>query len=518
MYYLLPRKTQWIVLLCGSIVFYYLAGGLKAGVFLTLTVLSTWYAGMRMDLITEAETAKLKGGETPLSRDEKKAVKAEAAKARHRWLVAGMVFNFGILGVLKYLNFLIGNINGVLGRLGAEAALPVFQWILPLGISFYTFQSTGYLLDLSNGRTRAERNLFRYALFASYFPQIIQGPISKHQDLAPRLFAEHPFNEQKLREGFLRLLWGYFKKLVIAERAALVINEVMANYEAEGYAGFTVFLGVLAFGIQMYGDFSGGIDMICGVSEMLDIDLIENFRQPYFAKDISEFWQRWHISLGHWMKDYVFYPIALSKPFNRMQKSIKKKWGLYYGKMLPAVIASFIVFLLVGLWHGPAWHYIAFGVYHAIFTSIDSLIEKPAARALEVLHIDGSSVGWNVFRMLRTIFFVTIGRYFDCALSLRIALGMLKATFSSFNPWIFFDGSLYKHGLNGKELSILLLAVAVLLVVDIVNERGTRVRAVVAKQGFVFRQIVYFAAIFVILIFGLYGPGYDAASFIYQGF
>ena len=517
LFYALPKRFQWIVLLIMSIVFYYAAGGVKAGLFITVTILTTYYAALYLERLAEEQKTALKGGGEPLSKEEKNRIKESYAARRKRVFVLTMVFNFGILAVLKYTNFTLLNINGLLRLAGSGRQFAPLNLLLPLGISFYTFQMTGYLIDVSKGREKADRNLFRYALFASYFPQIIQGPISKHQELAGQLFGEHEFDEMTFRTSVLRMLWGYFKKMVIAENAAIIATEVISNFEVNNYKGFTVFVGLLFYGFQMYADFSGGIDIVLGVSGLFGIKLTENFKAPYMSRTVSEFWQRWHMSLGRWMKDYLFYPIALSKPFSRFTKKAKKRIGSYYGKILPSTIASFIVFVIVGIWHGAAWRYVAFGVFHATLTSLDSLLEKVSADTRSFLHIDGESLGWRLFQMARTLFLITMGRYFDCTDGLKVSFRLFRATFTSFNPQVFLNGTFYKLGLTEKDFRFTMYTIVVLLVIDVLNERGIVVREIAAKQGIVFRYAFYLLAIFMILIFGSYGPGYNAASFIYQG-
>ncbi|MCI6173458.1 MAG: MBOAT family protein [Clostridiales bacterium] len=519
LYYLLPRRFQWCVLLGTSAVFFYSMGGLRACVVLAASILVSWAGALRMGRLAGRQKSELaRTGEdgAALSREEKKAVKEAYRKKRQRTLVFSLIICFTILFVPKFGAFTVRNLNAVAGAFHIGHALAVPDILLPLGISFYTFQLTGYLIDVYKERTEAEGNLFRYALFASYFPQMIQGPISKHSQLAPQLFTPHEYDETAFREGLLRLLWGYFKKMVICANVSVLSNEIIGQFDAKGYAGFTVFTGVLLYGVQMYADFSGGIDIIMGISELFGIRLTENFRSPYMATTISDFWQRWHISLGHWMRDYLFYPIALSKPFSRMARRMKKRIGPYYGKIMPATIASFVIFLLVGLWHGASWRYVAFGLYQATFTSLDSVFERTAEKTRGVLRIDGASFSWRLFQILRTAALVTVGRYFDCAASLRTALRMLKATFTTFNPTVFLDGSFLQMGLDPGTFRFTMLLIVFLIAVDVFNEKGLVFRELFAKQGIVFRWMVYLTAIFAVLVFGAWGPGYNAAAFIYQ--
>ncbi len=518
LYYTLPKRFQWMVLLSSSIVFYYLGGGLKAGVFITTTILTTFYGARRMDDIAAAHAAALKNADKPLDREAKKALKAKMMDRKKRVLRLVLLLNFGILAVLKYSSFVVGNVNAVAGRIAPGFAIPQPRFLLPLGISFYTFQTMGYLIDVYRGTVKADRNLFQFALFGSYFPQILQGPIGQYGALAPQLYAEHTFDPVRFRKGFLRILWGYFKYVVIAERAGILVKAIVDGFDAGNYRGLTVFLGVFFYGIQMYGDFSGGIDIVLGVSDLFGITMMENFIQPFMARSVSEFWQRWHESLGHWMETYIFYPVALSKTFSKMQKFLRAKIGPYYGKTLPTCLASVIVFLTVGIWHGAAWKYVCFGLYHGILVSADTLFAKQFESSRKFLHIDVDSFSWRLFQMIRTTFLITIGRYFDCAISAGTAFRMLLTTFRDFDPGVLFDGSLLTLGLDGRQFLILLFTLLILLTVDIINYRGTICRDVFAVQGIVFRWLLYLAAIFVIMRFGVYGPGFDVSTFIYQGF
>ena len=522
-YYLIPGRFQWIVLLISSGWYYLVGGGLRAAVFVAVTVVTTWGGACLMDRIPQREEKKLRSGEDAgetgkLSREQKKALKAVVQKKKRRIMVCVLLLNFGILGVVKYGGFVTSNLNSMFDHFRLGMRIPGADFLLPLGISFYTFQSMGYLIDVYRGKYSAERNVLRLALFTSYFPSILQGPINRHDELAGQLYAPHKFSGRRFREGILRMLWGFFKKMIIAERAASIVNEVFGGFEQHRYAGFTIFVAALLYGVQLYADFAGGMDIVFGASELFGIRLRENFRQPYMARSISEFWQRWHISLGGWMRDYVFYPIALSKPFAKMQKNLKKKVNPYFGKVFPSFLASFLVFILVGIWHGANWKYVIYGIYHATFVSTETLFEQPYAAMRRMCRIRENASGWKLFQMVRTLFIVSIGRYCDVAPDAGTVFRLLRATFSKFNPWIFFDNSLYELGLDEKNFGLLILMILLLAAVDLVNERGKTLRGVIAAQQLPFRWAVYLAAVSAILVFGMYGPGFDMASFIYAQF
>lgn len=508
-YFLFPkkhRKYQWTVLLAASYIFYAFAG-LEVMVSLIISTVSTWYGALKLG----KANARYKEQAKKLPAAEKKALKQASTRKKRVILILVCLLNFGILAVLKYANFFIENINALFG-IGTIKPLDL---LLPLGISFYTFQSIGYVIDVYRDKYEPDKNLFQYALFVSYFPQMIQGPIGRHNDLAHQLYEPHGFDYQRFTFGLQRSLWGMFKKLVIADRVALFADTVFVGEE---YVGFTVFIGMFLYGFQIYADFSGGMDIVCGVSEALGINLAENFRRPFFARSVSEFWQRWHITLGAWMREYVFYPLAMSKAFSKLSRALRGRYGTYAAKTVSSCLSSFIVFLIVGIWHGAAWHYVVYGLYYSILVSGGNLFQKLFEKVRAKLRIDEQRRSWHVFQIIRTILLCTIGRCFAHAETLGRALRMIKSMFSSFNPWVFFDGSLYSLGLDCKNFTLMLLVIVLLLVVDLLQERGVHIRETIARQNIVIRWAAYYALIFAIVIFGIYGPGYDAANFIYQKF
>lgn len=492
LYFIVPGTKQWLILLIASYVFYYLEDGLSGFVFIIITTVTSYLAGILME------------------RDKKGFRKAI--------MLSCILLNFGILGLLKYGGFVFDNVVSVFHILGIDTVPEKPLFILPLGISFYTFQTMGYVIDVYRKAERAENNFLRFALFISYFPQIIQGPIGRHEELAPQLEEVHRWDSIRFREGVLRVFWGFFKKIILAERAGVIVNEIYSNFEGEGYKGFIILIAGLLYGIQVYADFSGGMDIVFGVSDIFGIKLTENFRQPYFAKSVSEFWQRWHITLGTWMKNYVFYPICLSESAAKLQRKARAKFGVYYGRVIIPTIASFFTFILVGIWHGADWKYVVYGIYMAIFVSSDTFCEKLYGDLRERFGIDKESLSWKTFQILRTTFIILIGRLISRGNNVSDAFGMIKAMFSSFNLWVFSNDTLLSLGLDEKDMGVMLMAIVALFVVDYVNEKGTRIRTVIARKALPFRWAVYYLAIAGILVFGVYGSEYNASSFIYQNF
>lgn len=516
-YFLVPKRAKWVVLLLASYFFYGCAGP-RFLPFLLCTTLSTFLVGLWLSHLNKRQALALKREGQPPTAEEKASIKRRFTARKRIALSTALVFNFGLLFVVKYANFVLSSFGGIFSAAGAPLEIEFFSLALPLGISFYTFQSAGYVIDVYRGKAEADRNPFRYALFLAYFPQIIQGPIGRHGTLARQLYEPHPFDYTRVKFGIQRMVWGFIKKIVMADRMAVVVNQVFNQYAEQGYAGLVVFAGALLYGVQIYADFSGGMDIVLGVSEVFGIELAENFRRPFMAKSVSEFWQRWHITLGAWMRDYLFYPLALSKPFNKMGKALRRLGSRYVAKVLPTCLASFIVFVLIGVWHGPSWKFVVFGLYQAVFVSTATLFEPFYEKMRRWFHVKPERFSYRCFQTVRTILIVTVGRYLSRAASFTDALGLYKATLAKWNPWVLFDDTFYTLGLAPKEFRLMLMLIVLLFAVDILQEKGVRIRESLASQGIVFRWLIYIAALFLLILFGMYGEGIESANFIYQGF
>ncbi|MDY3250084.1 MAG: MBOAT family O-acyltransferase [Candidatus Choladocola sp.] len=515
LYFLMPLKKRWVVLLVGSYVFY-MANSVKLTLFLLVTSLTTFYAARRLDALNEETSEYLAEHKAELDRDAKKEYKAVQTGRKKRVLLAAVICNIGILCVLKYTDFIFRSLEQAVKFFGGEWHLPGISWLLPLGISFYTFQAVGYVIDVYRGKYRADRSLPQYMLFVSFFPQMIQGPISRHDQLAPQLYEGHRFDYTRVAMGFQLILWGMIKKIVLADRLALAAGEIFDNYL--NYAGLTMFVGAAIYGLQVYADFSGGMDMVRGIGQIFGIEMALNFERPYFAGSLAEFWRRWHITLGAWMRDYVFYPVSLSKRFSRLGKKTKKWFGNQTGKMIPTFLAMFLTFMLVGIWHGAAWKYVAYGFWNAVIISSSILLEPLYQKMAEKCHIDVTSGGWRVFQMVRTFFLCSLGRMFSRGLSLRAALVMMKSFFTVWNPQVLTDGTFLKMGLTVRDWILVFVLLLVLLIVGVFQERGIKIRESVAKYPLAVRWTVYIGAFLLLLLFGMYGPGYSSAEFVYQQF
>ena len=362
LYYIVPSKSQWWLLLAASYIFYGLAGAEYLVFIFTITLL-TYVIARIIGAMATRENAYVDSNRNTITKDERKAYRALQKRKRLTVLAIGLIFSFGILAVIKYTSFAISNLNVVLTLLGSKN-LAIPQLLLPMGISFYTFQSTGYLIDVYRGKVFPEKNLAKYALFISFFPQLIQGPISRFNDLSDQLCKPHLFDIKAVTFGLQRVVWGYFKKLVIADRMLVAVKNLIA--EPDEYKGVYVFLLIVFYSIEIYADFTGGIDITIGIAEMLGIKLVENFKHPFFSKSTKEYWRRWHITMGSWFSDYVFYPISVSKTMQKLSKKSRERLGNALGKRVPVYLATLITWFLTGLWHGAGWNFIVWGLLNAV--------------------------------------------------------------------------------------------------------------------------------------------------------
>ncbi len=495
-YYALPRRFRWIGLLAGSMAFYLYASPWRALYLLGASAAAygcaLWLGGMDERYRTAMEAA----GE--LTREEKRARKAALTRQK-RWVLAlGLALVLGALLALKYAAACINALQGPLSRLLPGAAFPVSELLLPLGISFYTLQIAGYLIDVYRGKSKPERNPFKFLLFASYFPQMVQGPINRYHELAPQLYEGQPFAWSNLKNGGLRVLIGLCKKLIIADRISAVIAPVIANYAA--YDGWTIFLCAVGYFIQLYADFSGGIDMVCGVSEALGIRMPENFRRPMFSRSVEEFWRRWHITLGTWMRDYVFYPLSLSKAAGRLSKAARKPLGKRLGGLLPTLIANVIVFLLVGVWHGANLKFVGFGLYFGLLIVLGQAFAPLLEKLGGALRVRTESFSHKLFQTLRTLLLCVVGMYFAMANSLRDALGMLWRTVRMFRTSWGVGDFVANADWNGMSLSFLVVVLILWFALEAKAESGVELRAALARQELWLRWLVYFALIFGLLL------------------
>ena len=389
------------------------------------------------------------------------------------------------------------------------------DFILSLGISFYTFQAIGYLLDVYWGKCEPQRNLPKFVLFVSFFPQLIQGPISRYSDLSQSLYKEHAFDWKQIRFGLERVLWGYFKKLVIADRISVAVVTLMG--EPEYYSGAYVLIGMLFYAVQLYADFTGGIDITIGIAQALGIHLEENFVRPFFSKSIAEYWRRWHITMGTWFRDYVFYPCSISSPVKSVTLFCKKYFGLSVARRIAVYISTMITWFATGIWHGADWHFIVWGLANGVII----LISEELAPLYERFHKKFPNLintfVYRGFQVIRTFMLLCCIRLFDTYGSVRVSIRQFVSMFTQFDVQKVSKKEMLALGLSSKEYIVLLCGVTAMFLVSMAGRRGS-VREQIAKMPYLVRFALFTVLFFAVILLGTYGIGFDAQQFIYNQF
>ena len=481
-YFVLPHKTRWVWLLVSSY-YFYMSWNPKYVLLLTASIVITFFTGLMIDKTNK------------LSDERKKTF------LRKLWVFLSFFLNLAILFFFKYFNFVFDSMSRAFSHIGIQLVDPQFDILLPIGISFYTFQALSYTMDLYRGEIKAEKNIAKYAVFVSFFPQLMAGPIERSKNLLHQFSEKHTFDYTRVKSGVLLMLWGFFLKVVIADRMAFIVNTVYDNYQS--YFGFQIIIATLFFAIQIYCDFAGYTYIAKGAGQVLGFRLMDNFQQPYFSSSLQDFWRRWHISLSTWFRDYLYIPLGGSR-CSKKRKNIN----------------IMIVFLISGLWHGANWNYVLWGGIHGVYQVIANLLKPYKEKLSTIFHIKTDAFSFKLIKIIVTFLLVNFAWIFFRAPSATAAFVIIKNMFSEFNPWIFFDGSIYDLGLMQIEFYIALIAILILFIVDLIKycKPKFELRKWLFEQNLFFRWIVYFAGIFSLLIFGVYGPGYDASQFIYFQF
>ncbi len=515
LYFLTPGKHQWKMLLVISYIFYLFAG-LKAVIFILFTSVSTYLAGLRIGKINDefdVAVANYSGPNPKMTRAEKNELKKEEDRRKKKIMVLTLILNFGLLIALKYINALGGVFNSLCSLFNIVYELPQFSMLVPLGISYYTFQSMGYIIDLYRRKFAPEKNLPKFMLFISFFPQLIQGPISRFDELSVQLYEPHRFDPQRLKHGLELAAWGLFKKLVISDRIAIITSTVFTS--PDRYPGFYLLVATILSMLQLYTDFSGGIDMTRGAAEIFGVYMPENFTRPFFATNLSEYWRRWHITLNNWWRDYIFYPLTLSKPFMKFGKVMKKIVGEDFGKKLPILLSIIIIRIINSIWHGATGSSILGGLYYGLILAFSFYFEAKFKKLNELLKINTNCLTWKIFTCLRTFALIAAPRLVTYATSVSDGADYFRCLFKTWNPWVLFDGSLYNLGVTQPQFFVVVFSLLLLLLVSSLQEKGMSIRAELDKQNLVFRGMIFIVFIYAIVLFGVYGSGYDASAFAY---
>ncbi len=473
-YFIIPRKIRYIWLLACSY-YFYMAWNPKYAILIAISTVTTFLSGIFIE--------KLK---------------------RKKLVVAfSFIINLGILFFFKYFDFALDSVNYVLSNFNITAINNPFDIILPVGISFYSFQALGYTIDVYRGKLPACKNIFKYALFVSFFPQLVAGPIERSDKLLAEI-EDIPnrkgFDIDKVKSGLIIMLWGYFMKMMIADRASVFVDAIFDTYWCRD--SISLVAGVTMFAVQIYCDFASYSTIAIGSARVMNIDIMENFDTPYFAMSIKEFWRRWHISLSTWFRDYLYIPLG----GNRKGKARK-----YFNLML--------TFLVSGLWHGAAWNFVFWGALHGAYQIIGEMTQKPKEKLIERFDVDKESLSYKFFKSLGTFVLVNFGWIFFRSSSISAAVTYVSRIFTRPDPWSLFDKSLFGFGLNSTEMQILIVSIIVLLLVDLIKyKRKENLDEFLSKQNSVFAYAVLIVLFMAIFIFGAYGRNFDPQAFIYFQF
>lgn len=462
LYYIVPVKLRWCILLAANMMFY-LAVCRTGWWILCGTVLVSYAAALWLN--------------------------------RCHGTGKKLLFAAGVISVIiLWLFFRNGNFiwHNVLGR-------EPYTLIVPLGISFYTMQIIAYLADVYRGDISPQKNPAKYALFITFFPQILQGPIPRYQQLGQQLFCGHLFDEAKFTRGFYLIIWGFFLKLVIADKAAVIVNTVFDHDLA--YGGGYIWMASVLYSIQLYADFLSCTTLAQGVSLLFGIELMKNFERPYLAVSVKDFWRRWHISLSSWLRDYVYIPFGGSR---------NGKWRKYRNLA--------VTFLISGIWHGAGLPYLLWGGIHGFYQIAGDAAESLKEKMFACLQIKPDSKGRRRFEQIGTFLLVNFAWILFRADTAEIGIRMIKHMFSEFNPWIFFNDRIFTLGLGWKEMAVLLSAVILLFAVEKKQEEGIVISECIMMQRLPVRWLVCMTGICVIMVLGTYGYGFDVQDFIYGGF
>lgn len=473
-YYLIPKKIRYIWLLIVSYYFYMHWNPFYIVLLLFCTVI-TYIGGLCME-------------------------KYENRKRLCLILCVGA--DLGILAFFKYVSFGISLLNRALSCFALSPVLWEPDILLPVGISFYTLQALGYLIDVYRGDIYAEKNFVRYALFVSFFPQLVAGPIERSKNLLVQLHEFHSFDYEKLRKGLTLILYGLFLKMVIADRAAIIVDTVYGNSSV--YRGFYIAFATVMFAIQIYCDFYGYSTIARGSALLMGITLMDNFQAPYFSKSVREFWRRWHISLSGWFRDYLYIPLGGGRK-GKLRKEANR----------------LLVFSVSGLWHGASLAFLSWGLLNGIYQVAEDMADQFWQKLQSFTGEKAQTAARfskRLFQTMLTFSLVTAAWLFFRSGGLSESLDMIRNLFGCFNWTILFDGSLYGLGVGRNYMYVLLGSILILFAVDYHRYQGRDVAEIFLGQGWWFRTAVTMMLVLTILLYGCYGEMYDTQQFIYFQF
>ena len=486
---LIPKKIRSIFYLIISLLFFYIMSG-KLIIYLLITITSIYISALLINKVEEKQNS--------------------SKKIKSLILIVCILINLAFLIVFKYLKFFTISTNSILSILGINFSFNILKFVAPIGISFYTLQGLSYLFDVYNKKIKAEKNFIKVALFISFFPQIMEGPIARYEETSNELYKNKNYTYDSFCFGMQRVIWGIFKKMVIADRLNIVVKTVFRDYQI--FSGPFIFIGAMCFTIMLYMEFSGAMDVVIGTGEIIGVKIPENFRQPFFSRNISEFWTRWHISLGKWFKNYIYFPVSLSKPVKKINSKVKKMFGRKVSTLVSSGIALFVVWLLNGLWHGAGLTFILFGLYHFILIFLGNILKPYIDKRTSKF---SNNKLFKVLQNFKVAILVIIGELIFWSPNVKALFIMLSKLFTNFT---IDKASFVKLGLDIPDCIILVLSLSVVFIVSLLKEKNINVREEIAKKNIIIRWSLYYILIFSIILFGAYGPGYQPVEPIYADF
>lgn len=469
----------------------------KYALLLAFSTLVTWVSGLLIGRITSQQAESEMGGGLP------NLLKKQLQFRKKCVVAASLIINLGILAFFKYYDFVLHNINVALAVFSLEPFEKPFDLLLPVGISFYTFQALSYTIDVYRGDVPAEKNPIRYALFVSFFPQLVAGPIERSKNLLRQIDDIEKlrlWNLDRVTRGLILMVWGYFLKMVIADRAAVFVNTIYNEYWMYGSCELSI--ATMLFAVQILCDFAGYSTIAIGAAKVMGFELMENFNAPYFATSIQDFWRRWHISLSTWFRDYLYFPLGGS----RCSKA------RHYRNIM-------IVFAVSGLWHGASWTFVVWGLLHGAYQVIGIATKSIRDELWKKLAVRTDAFSWILGKVIITFVLVNLAWVFFRASTLEQAFEILAAILTDWNPWVLFDDSLFKSGLSLVEFRVLIIAIVIMGLADVVKlVKGQTIDEFLMNQNMWFKWVVMIGLICAVLVFGWYGPGFDPQQFIYFQF
>ena len=506
-YYLIPKNYQWILLLIVSLIFF-----VANSAVLTLMMIASTAIIHFSGIVLENNNTIYKNKKKDTSKDDRIVLKEKFNKKQKHITVIAIVGIVSMLFFTKYINFL-GNILNTVGSLfNVDSFIPVFNIILPLGISYYTLMSISYVVDVKRGVIKAERNPFRLLLYVCYFPHIVEGPFDRYNNLNSQFRTHHKFNINEFSDAIIIILFGLLKKLVVADRIGIYVSEYFEKSESNSLIGLGI--ATVMYTIQLYTDFSGCIDIVSGVSKLYGIKIAKNFRQPFFSKTVNEFWQRWHISLGEWLKEYVFYSVSLSNTFKKINKysnnRIKNK---HFASIVPLAYSLFFVWFIMGIWHGASVKYIVYGLYYYSIMMFGKLFEQCFDKSLMSLHIKKDNSVYKLIQLVRTFIIVNIGMLLFKSNTITEFINSIISALRTFK-----GTDLANIIPERKELIIAIFGILIVLIVDVIKEKGKSLLTIINNHCYLIKEVTIVVLLFIILLFGAYGVEYGEGAALYAQF